>query len=138
MRYEQTYKKGMVVYKGVEYKSKAEASRQTGISKSVIGNSLEEHKEFPEKTVTISGVTYDTINIAAEKLGVSYNVVWLARKRGTLDRVGLVLGKKNPIIVMGVEYKSLGDFGDAFNLHHNKTKAFIEVCKTIGLDYTKP
>ena len=41
---------------------------------------------------TIRGVTYDSVAAAADALGVSQNTIYGARRRGTLDHVGLGRG----------------------------------------------
>ena len=80
---------------GNTFPSIAAAARHYRISYSkfywhlVLGRTRKEVPDARKLETTIRGVTYPSQKDAAEAIGVSETTIYLARKRGTLDDVGL-------------------------------------------------
>ena len=67
-----------------------------------------EYQRRVSKPVTIRGVTYASHGEAARALDVSHTIIVSAKRRGTLDFVGLRTShNRKPVIVDGVWYPSM-------------------------------
>ena len=118
------YKSKPVTIRGVEYPSHAAAARELRVSVATIQKHRAEgrldevglgpqwhtgasHHNAVE--ITIRGKTYPTIADAAADLGVTEGAIRVAKRKGTLDGVGLQKARRRrsaPVTIRGVEHPS--------------------------------
>lgn len=69
--------------------------------------------------ITIRGVTYPSASAASRALGLHHSTVSIAKKRGTLEAVGLRNHGNAPITIRGVDYPSIRQAATAIGVSHS-------------------
>jgi len=83
--------------------------------------------------VSIRGRTYQSLTSAARDLGVSVCAVSVAKKKGTLDRVGTGRNTESkPCELGGKRYKSRGAAAKALGVTDWDVCAYLKVKETLG------
>lgn len=78
------------------------------------------------KEITIRGVTYRSQTAAAKALGVSESAIYDARRRGTLETVGIKQSRGTPIKIDGAVYPSRKAAAEALGCSKGKIWRMID------------
>jgi len=73
---------------------------------------------FEKKSVTIRGVTYDSMREAADAHGVSVAAVSKAMARGTVDTVGTGSNRSRTVTVKGRTFPSYKALAEHLGINH--------------------
>lgn len=94
----------------------------------------------PPCPVTIRGVTYASAAEAARALDVHHSTIAIARKRGTLDAVGLRNSAGKPVKIRGVYYPSIREAARQIGVKHSSLLKAISLGteQTCGLARETP
>ena len=87
------------------------------------------------KSITVRGVTYPSHHEAARQLNLSVGTVYLAKKRGTLDGLGMSTRKRaaetnyitaTPTRINGIHYPSMQAAANALNINRSTLYRVLE------------
>ena len=87
------------------------------------------------KPITVRGVTYDSHHAAARALNLSVGTIYLAKKRGTVDGLGMTARTRaavnhykmaTPTRINGVHYPSIQAAANALNINRSTLYRVLE------------